>query len=330
MVLRFAILLAATCLSSLAISPESWADPPEQADDPVQIAAGDVAELGVMIADSPGVGVIVKGVIAGSPAEAAGVTSGDFIMSLDGSDVNEPTDLSTAIRAKPVGSTVAIDVWRDGKQVTKQVPLAASATAAQKTGRAWMGVRLRSNHQNGAQIAMVVPDSPAARANLRAGDIVTAIGEATIGDANDLVDAVNKQKPGDTIALTVRRDGNELSYKIELASVAETPFFSFRVPLGDADSDAFSFPGAPMIPVPLDSAPELWSPWREDFQELKREMDKIREQLRRATGEETDSPSEPSSDDPDVTPSDDAQSFAPIGQIQGEIHDGLHRDQKAT
>ncbi len=120
-----------------------------------------------------------------------------------------------------------------------------------------------------------------------------------------MVDAVNQQKPGDTIALTVTRDGNELSYKIELGSAAETPFFSFRVPLGDADSGA--------IPVPPDSAPDLWSPWREDFQELKREMEKIREQLRRATGEETDSPSEPSSDDPELTPSDDAQSFAPIG-----------------
>ncbi len=164
MVLRFAILLAATGLSSLATSPESWADPPEQADGPVQIAAGNVAELGVMVADSPGVGVLVKGVVAGSPAEAAGVSSGDFIMSIDGSGVNEPTDLSTAIRAKPVGSTVAIDVWRDGKQDTKQVMLVASATA-QKNGSAWLGVRLRPNDQNGARIAMVVPGSPAACAS---------------------------------------------------------------------------------------------------------------------------------------------------------------------
>lgn len=324
-VLRFAILLPATYLLSLATSPESWADPPGQAVDPVHIATGDVAELGLMVVDSPGVGVLVKGVLAGSPAEAAGVTSGDFIMSIDGNSVNEPMDLSTTVRAKPVGSTVTIDVWRDGQQVTKQVLLATSTSTAQETGRAWLGVRLHSTDLEGARIALVLPGSPAARAKLRSGDIVTTLGDAAIGDANDLIDAVNKHKPGDTIPLTVTRDGNELAYKVELGSVAETPSFSFRMPLGDPDSGAFSFPGAPMIPVPPDAAPDLWTPWRKDFQELKREMEQMREQLRRATGEETEPPSKPSREDPDVAPNDDPQSFSPIAvpaRLALQVHVG--------
>ncbi len=124
--LRFVILFVTPCSLSLAFSSASWADSPEQPGSSVQIAAGDVAELGVMVADSPGIGVLVKGVMAGSPAEAAGVTSGDFIMSIDGSGINDPKDLATAIQAKPMGSTVAIEVWRDGQQVTKQVLLASS------------------------------------------------------------------------------------------------------------------------------------------------------------------------------------------------------------
>ncbi len=152
----------------------------------------------------------------------------------------------------------------------------------------------------------MVPGSPAARANLRSNDLVTAFGDATIGNANDLINAVSRQKPGDTIALTVIRDGSELSYKVELGSVAEAPFYSFRLPPGNAGPGVTPLPGTPMIPLPLDAAPNAWSPWRKDFQELKREMEQIREQLRRATDAETESPIEPSSDDPSATPNDGA------------------------
>ena len=117
-VLRRAVLAVAPCLISLA-TLNSWADPPQPGENPTQITTDRVAELGVVVVDSPAVGVLVQSVIAGLPADAAGINSGDFIMAVDGTAVVEPGDLANAIRAKSVGSTIAVDLWRDGQEFVK-------------------------------------------------------------------------------------------------------------------------------------------------------------------------------------------------------------------
>jgi putative serine protease PepD len=75
-------------------------------------------------------GALVRQVVPGGPAAragiraaAAGAQAGDIIVSVDGSRVRDPQDVSAAIDGKQPGETVSIDVLRDGKRKTIEVKL---------------------------------------------------------------------------------------------------------------------------------------------------------------------------------------------------------------
>lgn len=73
-------------------------------------------------------GVLVAEVIADSPAEKAGILSGDVIMKVGDEDIDSPGDLTSAIGDNDPGNKVDIVVIRDGK--SKKI----SATLAEAPG----------------------------------------------------------------------------------------------------------------------------------------------------------------------------------------------------
>lgn len=73
-------------------------------------------------------------------------------------------------------------------------------------GRAWLGVTL-SDEGDGVEIASVFDDSAAEKAGLKRGDVVVEIAGETVKDADDVIDAMREQEPGDEIQIKVRRDG---------------------------------------------------------------------------------------------------------------------------
>ncbi|SRR6266487_1757523 len=77
-----------------------------------------------------------------------------------------------------------------------------------KVSHPYLGVQV-SNGEGGAIVAEVVPGGPADKAGLRKGDLVTKIGNKTISDSKALVSVVRAGKVGDTLQITIRRDGNE-------------------------------------------------------------------------------------------------------------------------
>jgi serine protease Do len=62
-------------------------------------------------------GAYVQDVISGSPADKAGIQTGDIITKFDGQNVNSNNELSTLIAKKKVGDNVGIRVWRNGKTI---------------------------------------------------------------------------------------------------------------------------------------------------------------------------------------------------------------------
>jgi S1-C subfamily serine protease len=58
-------------------------------------------------------GVIVTGVVEGGPADRAGVTRGDLVLSLDGQSVSSLRELYTALWRKGPGEVVGLQVLRD-------------------------------------------------------------------------------------------------------------------------------------------------------------------------------------------------------------------------
>ena len=101
----------------------------------------------------------------------------------------------------------------DNSGVGFAVPIDASKAVAQtliaggKVQHAYMGVRIEDS-SNGAKITKVVAGSPAAKAGLKAGDVITSFGGKTISNADELTAAVSGAKSGDTVQVTVQRDGS--------------------------------------------------------------------------------------------------------------------------
>jgi putative serine protease PepD len=90
--------------------------------------------------------------------------------------------------------------------------LGVSAQTAADDGNAEVGT--------GAQVVQVQPGGAAAEAGLRAGDVVTAVGDRVVTTSTELTAAVRGAAPGDEVTLTVRRDGQTRSVEVTLGSSA--------------------------------------------------------------------------------------------------------------
>ena len=73
-------------------------------------------------------GVIVQGLVEGGAASKADIKAGDVILKIDGKEVNEPNTLQSYIAGKSAGTTVTLTLYRDGKEITREVTLKARET----------------------------------------------------------------------------------------------------------------------------------------------------------------------------------------------------------
>jgi len=82
-----------------------------------------------------------------------------------------------------------------------------------------MGVRIDMEYPGpGARISEVTPGGPAADAGLRSGDVVTAVNGSLVADPTGLIVAIRAGAPGETITLTVDRDGQTRTVDVVLAA----------------------------------------------------------------------------------------------------------------
>ena len=67
-------------------------------------------------------------------------------------------------------------------------------------------------------ISSVQGGTPAAKAGLRAGDVITAVGQQRIEDADGLIAAVRSHAPNDKVKITYTRAGKTNTVEVTLAS----------------------------------------------------------------------------------------------------------------
>jgi serine protease Do len=72
---------------------------------------------------------------------------------------------------------------------------------------------------NGAVVSQVESDSPAAKAGMKTGDVITELDGKKITDASDLQVAVGEMWPGTTIKLGLLRDGKSLTVPVTLEAM---------------------------------------------------------------------------------------------------------------
>jgi putative serine protease PepD len=95
--------------------------------------------------------------------------------------------------------------------------VANTLIAGQTVQHAYLGVQVGdSSSGTGAQVTTVKADTPASKAGLKAGDVITAINGATVANADDLTAKINAHKPNQKVTLTVTRNGKSLSIDVTL------------------------------------------------------------------------------------------------------------------
>lgn len=82
-------------------------------------------------------GIYIVQVVSGGPADKAGLQAGDRIVSIDGTEISEQSDMSSALGEYSAGDTISVTVARDGKMVTVDLTLgektAENSTTQQST-----------------------------------------------------------------------------------------------------------------------------------------------------------------------------------------------------
>ncbi|HEU4911742.1 MAG TPA: trypsin-like peptidase domain-containing protein [Actinomycetes bacterium] len=106
-----------------------------------------------------------------------------------------------------LGFSIPID---QAKSIARQLIDTGTAT------HALLGVSVQDT-QRGAGIAQVAPDG-AADGALRAGDVITKVGDRRIDSADALIAAIRSQRPGDEVTLTYVRGGQEQTVTVTLGS----------------------------------------------------------------------------------------------------------------
>lgn len=75
---------------------------------------------------------------------------------------------------------------------------------------------------NSETYSAVLSGGPAAKAGIRDKDIILAVNGVKVGVSGSLSSLVGEYKPGDTVSLTVYRDGKEVGIKVELGAYTPT------------------------------------------------------------------------------------------------------------
>ena len=169
-------------------------------------------------------GAVVTGVEAGSPAEEAGVATGDVMVAIDGHEVTGSADLRNRIGLVRVGGKVTVTVLRNGKRKDFEVRVgkveratyAGDQSAPQLSGAVFQAMGSEhplSGQVDGVVVADVERDSRAWRNNIRPGDLIIAINRERVRNLEELNSAL--RRTGRSIAVDVIRDKTQLLIVIQ-------------------------------------------------------------------------------------------------------------------
>ena len=87
------------------------------------------------------------------------------------------------------------------------------------TQTAFLGVAVENAANNGgATVSQVRDGSPAADAGLKAGDVITKVGDTTVQNSTDLIRAVRSHDPNDKVTITYTRDGTSQEAQVTLGN----------------------------------------------------------------------------------------------------------------
>ncbi|MEM6692395.1 MAG: Do family serine endopeptidase [Planctomycetota bacterium] len=170
----------------------------------------------------PGVGVFVREVFDNTPAAATGLLPSDVVLKFDGRAVSSPSELQVLVEQSNFGSDVPVLILRDGEQMTLSYQpterpqgfrkRAARPQSDASESNAWgfsateltpaLSKKFGLSVESGVMIEQVEDASPAARAGLEPGMVITKVGRTPITDMVSLKKQLDQAK--DSVVLYLR------------------------------------------------------------------------------------------------------------------------------
>jgi len=204
---------------------------------------------------------VVAEVLPEGPAAAAGIARGDRIVSVDGALLQAGGSLAAEVGKRKPGDKISLGVRRATDALRSiEVTLAASPADATKP---YLGVRYQEyagallgpsrdpfgqaplDGAGAAVVRQVAAGSPAEKAGIVVGDLITRVGEERVSASRSLADLVASHKPGDSveIGLSDRAGAHERAVTVTLGA---SPQDKERAYLGvGIGGRAFALPEVP-------------------------------------------------------------------------------------
>jgi regulator of sigma E protease len=183
-----------------------------------QTRVGDIEGL-LPYARSTQIGVSDPGSLAGK----AGLKTGDTVFTFDGKEVSDWEAVEALYKAAPAGQSIRVVVKPGGVEgLAREVTFAKPTTGAANPGAAW------GLHSSEMFVEKTVPESPAEKAGLRAGDRLVGVAGKEVQSFFELKDSVQAQgEKSGKVDLSWERDGKRIDVQVEpTATVGKDPLLN--------------------------------------------------------------------------------------------------------
>jgi serine protease Do len=189
-----------------------------------------IQEIDYEIAKSLGLkevaGALIADVVEDTPADKAGLKTGDVVLKVDGKKIHTSSELRNTISAHRPGDKVTLMLLRGGKEknidvILEELPENLNQAMESKTVQDGPGFSVQDLDKNlaarygikkdeGVVITEVQPGSEAAKKGLRPGDIILQVGDKEISSVREFDKVFEKYEKGDTVLLFIQRKNLKL------------------------------------------------------------------------------------------------------------------------
>jgi Do/DeqQ family serine protease len=167
-------------------------------------------------------GALISEIMAGGPAEKAGMKQGDIIMRFAGKEVRDARQLQLVVADTRVGEKVEVEIFREGRAQKLFVTIGNTENASSYRPRsaepetAWFGLTveelpadMRLSGGKGVMVTAVDPESTAAESGIQRSDIIISVNQKKVAGLADYSRAMKEADlKGSAVLLVKRGDAN--------------------------------------------------------------------------------------------------------------------------
>ncbi|NNC94868.1 MAG: PDZ domain-containing protein [Chitinophagales bacterium] len=175
-------------------------------------------------------GVLIKEVVKGSGAEAAGIKAGDVITSVNGNSMVKLDDLYESLKDTKQGDKIKVKYDRDGKSASTKATLGEypkeemvmhkkvcvpSPSCQKAPDHGFLGVYMEDTEE-GVLVEEVVEGSAAEKAGILSGDVLLNLDNKPVNSDEEVFAIMKTTKPGDEMPVKLIRAGNTMTLNATL------------------------------------------------------------------------------------------------------------------